>query len=53
MQLVAEAENAEAMRARIRHRALPHAEAIWWTWKEVGERVALAVKQAMVGERYT
>ncbi|MBD0276332.1 MAG: transcriptional regulator, partial [Acetobacteraceae bacterium] len=41
--IVAEAEEAEAMRQRVRHRALPDAEGLWWRWREVRRRAAAVV----------
>ena len=31
---------AEATRRRVRHRALPDAEGLWWRWREVRRRAA-------------
>ncbi|CAH2602849.1 conserved protein of unknown function [Rhodovastum atsumiense] len=39
--LIAEAEEAESRRPRIRHRALADAEGLAWTWREI-RRLALA-----------
>lgn len=39
-EIVAEAEHAEAMRPRTRHRALPDAEGLRWKWMRVREAVA-------------
>jgi hypothetical protein len=45
-QIVTDSQNAERQRQRARHRALPDAEGLRWVWKDVQERVALAMKQA-------
>ena len=44
--LVAEATNAEANRRRVRHRAGPDAEGLWWTWRYLQDRVAKEVGEA-------
>lgn len=41
--LVAEATEAEALRRRVRHRAGPDAEGLWWTWREVQQRVTAEI----------
>ncbi len=41
--IVAEAEEAEATRRRVRHRALPDAEGLWWRWQEIRRRVAAII----------
>lgn len=38
--LVARAQEQEAFRGGVRHRALPDAESLWRTWRSVGELVA-------------
>ncbi|WP_161993751.1 transcriptional regulator [Muricoccus nepalensis] len=44
--LVAEATDAEANRRRIRHRAGPDAEGLWWTWRYLQDHVAREVSEA-------
>lgn len=39
-QLVANAEHAERMRVRRRHRALDDATGLWWTWCEIRRQVS-------------
>jgi len=39
-EIVAAAENAEAMLSRTRHRALPDAQGLWWTWRRIQSLVA-------------
>ncbi len=41
--IVAEAEEADATRQRVRHRALPDAEGLWWRWREVQRRAASTI----------
>lgn len=45
LRIVAEAEHAEEMRARTRHRALADAEGLWWTWREIARRVEIELGQ--------
>lgn len=40
LQIVSRAQQAEAMRSRVRHRALPDAEGLWWTWRQIQQVVA-------------
>ena len=44
--ILAEAEEAEARRARVRHRALPDAEGMWRTWCLIGDEVHRRLTQA-------
>jgi len=39
-EIVAAAENAEAMLSRTRHRALPDAQGLWWTWRRIQSLVS-------------
>jgi len=39
-EIVAGAEQEEALRPRVQHRALPDAESLWRTWRSIRERVA-------------
>lgn len=38
--IVSDAQQAEAMRSRVRHRALPDAEGLWRTWRAIKDEVA-------------
>ena len=40
LEIVSDARHAEAMRPRVRHRALPDAEGLWWTWRRIQDVVA-------------
>jgi hypothetical protein len=40
-EIIAQAEEEEAMQPRVHHRALPDAESLWRTWQSVREKVAL------------
>lgn len=40
LEIVASAQQAEAMRPRMRHRALPDAAGLWWTWRRIRDVVA-------------
>jgi hypothetical protein len=44
--IVETAEAAERLRPRTRHRALPDAEALWWTWRAIQHEVARRVEAA-------
>ena len=44
--ILAEAEEAAARRARLRHRALPDAESMWQTWCLIGDEVHRRLTQA-------
>jgi hypothetical protein len=44
MVVVARAEEVEALRPRVQHRALPDAESLWRTWRTVRDEVARRVK---------
>lgn len=48
-EIVARAEEAEALRPRVQHRALPDAESLWRTWRLVQQGVAKAVEAGQVG----
>ncbi len=45
-EIVAAAENAEAMLDRTRHRALPDAQGLWWTWRRIQSLVAEKLAQS-------
>ena len=44
--IVAAAENAESMLDRTRHRALPDAQSLWWTWRRIQSLVAEELAQS-------
>lgn len=44
-EIVARAEEEEALRQRVHHRALPDAETLWRTWQSIREQVALRLAE--------